>query len=310
MNGIVMLGTFVSADWSKEPRKRSAHVAMPRMRRIRRDESTSWTLAELLRLAREMNEKAGPALVGMDLVLGVPAGYWRMLREAADGRPPRHFLDWLSGLDPESKFFHEVRSPDHWGPDRPFFAGRKGAGGRTNFTEKVEGNMLRRVDKATGAKLLFAVRGMPGTVGSATRALWRELIPLLKERDRDFAVWPFEGALPELLSGRGIVLAESYPRLAYAAVLAARLPAGRMRVTKTKREARELFCDRLARAAWVRPERRGSGSTASVSAISARRAGTRTPSIPTSPPPRCCAVSWKAGSSARPNGSTGRRKAR
>ena len=248
-----MLGAFVSADWSKDTGKRSVHVAMPRTRCIRRAKSTAWSLAALLQLARELKEEIGPVLLGMDLALGVPAGYWRMVRrEAAGGRPPRHFLDWLAGLDPESDFFREVRSPDDWRTGRPFFAVQPREGGKTAFTRKVAGNMLRRIDEATGAKPLFAVSGMPGTVGSATRALWRELIPLLKESSRDFAVWPFEGALPALLADKRIVLAETYPGLAYAAALAERLPAGRMRVAKTKREEREYFCDRLAKAAWVR----------------------------------------------------------
>lgn len=246
-------GAFISADWSKDERKRSVHVAMPRTRCIRRARSTARSLSALLRLARELKEEVGPVLLGMDLALGVPAGYWRMARrEAADGRPPRHFLDWLAVLDPESDFFREVRSPEDWRPGRPLFAVQPGEGGKTEFTQKVAGDMLRRIDEATGAKPLFAVSGMPGTVGSATRALWKELIPLLKESDRDFAVWPFEGALPALLADKRIVLAETYPGLAYAAAVAEHLPTGRMRIAKTKREAREHFCDRLAKAPWVR----------------------------------------------------------
>ena len=248
-----MVGAFVSADWSKDRKKRSVHIAMPRTRCIRRAKSTAWDLAALLQLARELKEEVGQVLIGMDLALGVPAGYWRMVRRGtAGGRPPRHFLDWLAGLDPESDFFREVRSPEDWHPGRPFFTVQKGKGGKTAFTRKVEGNMLRRIDAATGAKPLFAVSGIPGTVGSATRALWKELIPLLKKRERDFAVWPFEGALPELLSDRRIVLAESYPKLAYAAALAESLPARLTPVAKTKREERERFCDRLAKATWVR----------------------------------------------------------
>ncbi len=247
------LGAFVSADWSKDARKRSVHVAVPRTRCIRRAEGAAWDLAVLLQLARELKEEVGPVLLGMDLALGVPAGYWHMVRrDTAGGWPPRHFLDWLAGLDPESDFFREVRSPDEWRPGRPFFAVQKGKGGKTAFTRKVEGNMLRRIDEATGAKPLFAVSGMPGTVGSATRALWKELIPLLKESGRDFAVWPFEGALPALLADKGIVLAESYPGLAYAAAVAERLPTDLLKIAKTNPDARERFCDLLEKAAWVR----------------------------------------------------------
>ena len=247
------LGAFVSADWSKDACKRSVHVAMLRTRCIRRAKGAAWDLAALLQLARELKEEAGPVLLGMDLALGVPAGYWRMVwRDAAGGRPPRHFLDWLGGIDPESDFFHTVESPDDWRTGRPFFAVQEGEGGKTSFTRKVEGDMLRRIDAATGGNPLFAVSGIPGTVGSATRVLWKELIPLLKKRERDFAVWPFEGALPELLSDRRIVLAETYPKLAYAAAVDERLPTDLLKVAKTKRGERERFCHCLEKAAWVR----------------------------------------------------------
>ncbi len=248
-----MLGAFISADWSKDARKRSVHVARTRTRCIRREESTDWNLEALLRLARKLEKEVGPVLIGMDLALGVPARYWRMVpRDAADGRPPRHFLDLLAGIDPESDFFREVHSPEDWRPGRPFFAVQEGEGGKESFTRKVEGNMLRRIDKATGAKPLFAVSGMPGTVGSATRALWKELIPLLKKRERDFAVWPFEDPpLPALLSGSGIVLAESYPGLAYAVAVDECLPTSRMRNAKTNRDWRKGICGLLEKAAWV-----------------------------------------------------------
>lgn len=253
MSDIGGIGAFISADWSKDARKRSVHVAMPRTRCIRREENTAWDLEALLQLARELKEEVGPVLLGMDLALGVPAGYWRMVRrDTAGGRPPRRFLAGLAGLDPKSDFFRGVRSPDEWRPCRPFFAVQKGKGGKTAFTEKVEGNMLRRIDEATGAKPLFAVSGMPGTVGSATRALWKELIPWLNDSSRDFAVWPFEGALPALLSDSGIVLAESYPGLAYAAAVAERLPTSRMKNAKTNRYWRKGICGCLEKAAWVR----------------------------------------------------------
>ena len=48
------------------------------------------------------------------------------------------------------------------------------------------------------------------------------------------------------------MLAETYPKLAYAAALAELLPARLTPVAKTKREERERFCDRLEKAAWVR----------------------------------------------------------
>ena len=255
-----MLGAFISADWSKDARKRSVHVAKLHTRCIRPAEDPAWDLKKLLQLARKLKEEVGPVLLGMDLALGVPNHYWRMVprdwrmvpRDAADGWPPLHFLDWLAGIHLESDFFREVRSPEDWRPGRPFFAVQEGEGGKTSFTRKVDRDMLRRIDEATGANPLFAVSGMPGTVGSATRALWKELIPLLKESSRDFVVWPFEDPpLPTLLSGSGIVLAETYPKLAYAAAVDECLPTDLSKIAKTNPDERKRFCDRLEKAAWV-----------------------------------------------------------
>ena len=92
---------------------------------------------------------------------------------------------------------------------------------------------------------------MPGTVGWGTIALWTELIPLLEDK-RDFAVWPFEGDLPDLLPRREIVLAEAYPGLAYAAALVNDLPTGRLRVAKTRPERRKRVCELLQATPWVR----------------------------------------------------------
>ena len=45
-----MVGAFVSVDWSKNARKRSVHIAMPRTRCIRCAKGAAWDLAALLQL--------------------------------------------------------------------------------------------------------------------------------------------------------------------------------------------------------------------------------------------------------------------
>jgi len=240
---------FISADWSKDPRKRSVHVADLGQRRIWRPEDGRWDLGTVLELARCLARR-GPVLVGLDLVLGVPSGYWAQVRE----HPPWHGVEspvgWLRLLDPSSDFFATVKEPAAWRVDRPFFHVPAGKGGLGSFQGRVQGGLLRRVDQLVGAKPMFAVSGIPGTVGSGTRDLWMELIPRLKD-DRDFAVWPFEGELQTLLATRRIVLAETYPGLAYAAAVAGGLPTHRLIVSKTQGPARELACDLLKRAPWV-----------------------------------------------------------
>lgn len=245
---------FLSADWSKDAKKRSVHVADIHARCIRCAERRGWNLAKLLALAREKAQR-GPALIGIDLVIGLPALYWRaLLHSGAHGRPSS-FVEWLGGRDTGSDFFRRIHSPSEWRIERPFFRVPSGEGGLKSFTNKLDGGFHRRIDAATGANPLFVVSGIPGTVGSAARAFWKELVPLLRSSDRDFAVWPFEGELNELLRGRRIVLAETYPALAYAAALADDLPTTRVRISKTKRQQRSAACDRLKAARWVERER-------------------------------------------------------
>ena len=246
-----MISSFISADWSKNPKKRSIWVADIEARRLRKadPEPSGWDFKSVLGLAKTLRD-AGPVLIGIDAALGLPSDYWRLAVEQSPPRRSDTFVDWLQRFAPEDDFFDTVTDPACWRVERPWFAVQKGAGGRTSFTSKGEDGLLRRIDKATGAKTLFAVSGIPGTVGSATRELWKELIPLLAGK-REFAIWPFEGKLPALLDEHGIVLAETYPGLAYAAALADGLPAARMRIAKTRGAAREGACDRLTRAAWV-----------------------------------------------------------
>ena len=207
-----------------------------------------WNLDKLLGLAEELAED-GPVLVGTDVVLGVSEGYWKLLQKTS-GPSPKSFVHWLGGLDPAGKFFETASVPDEWRASRPWFRVMKGRGGLSSFTGKVSGGMLRGVDIATGAKPVFAVSGIPGTVGSGTREFWKELAPRLSG-DRNFRVWPFEGGLESLTAGRGVVLCETYPALACAAALADHLPTGRVSNAKTKPEWRNDKCDQLHRAAWI-----------------------------------------------------------
>ena len=174
------------------------------------------------------------------------------------------FIDWIARIDPASNFFETVRAPAAWRLDRPFFAVAKGPGGRTVFEEKLPDGFHRRIDRCTGANPMFAVSGMPGTVGSATRAVWQELISLAGNQ-RDFLVWPFDGELNDLLSSNKVVLAETYPRLAYAGALTRHLPAGRVNIGKTKLRQREHACKLLERADWVRDNAVHLGDLGSVS---------------------------------------------
>ena len=202
----------------------------------------------MLALARTL---AGRVLIGVDVGMGVSRGFWRLVLEDCTGLPPDDFLRWLASIDPDGGFFETASHPEEWGTRRPWFAVGKGPGGLTSFTRKTGDNLHRGLAAATTAKPIFAVSGIPGSVGSGTREIWRELVPLL-QGPRDFAVWPFEGDADFGHPQHEILLAETYPGLAYAAVLAESLPTARLVIAKRNAGQRAEACKRFAAADWVR----------------------------------------------------------
>ena len=77
---------FISADWSKVPGKRSVYVSNLRERRIERacPPGKRWTLRALMTLAEGLAPSA-PVLVGVDVALCVPKGYWSLLGQRQRG---------------------------------------------------------------------------------------------------------------------------------------------------------------------------------------------------------------------------------
>ena len=88
---------FASADWSKDPRKRSVYVADLSERRIYRQARPDWALASLMALARQLSER-GSVLVGVDLALGLPQSYWELVVAEPRYGQPATFIDWLEQL--------------------------------------------------------------------------------------------------------------------------------------------------------------------------------------------------------------------
>ena len=214
-------------------------------------------------LARQLS-KQGSVLVGIDVALGVPRSYWELVLAEPRYGQPANFVDWLGKLGGDQEFFdpaNVVKDHEQWRVDRPWFHVPRGQGGLTSFTQKAWDGFLRRIDRETKAKPVFTVSGIPGTVGSGTRDFWQELAACLAS-DRDFAVWPFDGPLSELLGTNGVVLAETYPGLAYAAALADDLPTERFAVGKTKPDQRNHVCNLLEDVAWVNAYHVDIGDTA------------------------------------------------
>lgn len=176
-----------------------------------------WTIASVVeRAQREAVSRGGVALIGFDAPIGVPSSFL----EAA--RCPT-FLEWLRG-----RWSATDRRPcvavEEWSVERPFFAVPKGKGGLKAFEQRMASSEvvpLRRVDRATRAKPVFAASGIPGTVGSAAMGVWSGL----EQLGEKVAVWPFAGSFEEVLAGGRSVVAEIYPRLATAWRSAKRRPA-------------------------------------------------------------------------------------
>lgn len=245
-----MCAYFISADWSKESTKRSVYVADIDKRSIwKASTKGSWNFKALLELADSLRQN-GPVLIGVDVVLGVSNGYWRMILEKCGRHRPKNFIHWLCNLGPDSNFFNTNYEPSRWHVDEPWFNVPSGEGGLTSFKEKVSDGFLRRIDRETGAKPVFAVSGIPSVVGAGTRSFWRELIPTLTY-GREFTIWPFENDLSSFFHQDVIVLCETYPGIAYATALVDELPTCRLRVSKTNQQQRKEACESVQTADWV-----------------------------------------------------------
>jgi len=241
---------ILAADWAKVPKGRSVYVADVEAATVGPHGETAWSLETILDAARQYREDRRRVLVSMDLAFGVPAGYWRDVKQIPRWTGACHFVDWLELIGQENVIWQEVRQPLEWRVEQPFFAIPPRPGGRSDYDRKAGYSMLRAIDRSSQAKPIFCVSGIPGTVGSGTRSLWRELAPLL-QGPRDFRIWPFEGCLETLLDECQIVLAEGYPGIAYTAALESNLPAPMRRIGKTKASQRANAVDQLTNAAWI-----------------------------------------------------------
>lgn len=245
---------IVSVDWAKDARQRAVYTARPAASgwRIGRAEPPKggWSLDPVLALAESLAAPfAGACLVAIDAVLGLPGRFAERL--AADG-----FLPAIDALEASGALARSVGAPAEWSPASPFFAVAAGAGGLTRFLEAAGGRatLYRQIERATGANPVFAVSGIPGTVGSGSAALWRELLALRKSGARDFRVWPFEIELEDAAASRVPILAESYPRACYAIAAPADLPVRPIASAKTKRDWRIARLERLRAAPWLEQE--------------------------------------------------------
>jgi 8-oxo-dGTP diphosphatase len=232
--------SFLCVDWASHRRGRAAWLATTRPRlEVRRlpPPAAGWSLASLLSRATRARERSGgPVVVVFDAVLGLPALALQRLGA-------RTFLEGLARLEA----LDALAPPDRVAKE-PFFRVMAGTGSLTRTIRRLGGRSAihRQIDLRTAAKSVFALSGIPGSVGSGSRALWRELVPLLAA-PRSFTLWPFEHG-----AGDGVVVAEGFPRAAYAVALQDDLPAAPTSLAKTKVAARAHALVALQGASWRR----------------------------------------------------------
>ncbi|MHB8879721.1 MAG: hypothetical protein ACYC8T_39035, partial [Myxococcaceae bacterium] len=214
-----------------------------------RERGDDWTVVRWLNLALDMRRE-GRVLISFDVPLGLPRAYLDAARKEPRWKHAASFLQWLAvGKDP-SLFPGEATDASTWSIVTPFFGVPGVRGGLRGFEAAAGIPIRREIERRTSGKSVFIVRGIPGSVGSGARAVWRELAPLL-DTDRAFSVWPFEGTLNEIFGRGKIAIGEIYPRAAYATALSHVLPARPRALAKTQRPVRATAVRDLAAMPWV-----------------------------------------------------------
>lgn len=239
---------IIAVDWSKHRNKRSAYISNVQERTVR-PLPFDGSLEQLLELAATLT---GGTVIGIDAAIGMPAATWEQLTTSIETQPA-HFLQYLKSLRADSRFFTPVDNPADWRPNRPFIAPKPGKWSRLAYEKASLGGIHRNIDRVLKANPVFVMRGIPGSVGSGTHSLWRELIGL--HASHRFSVWPFDGTLETLVNAEKPVIAEIYPKACYGIAINPTLPAPLRSIAKTKTAARKKVIAELLAAQWIERER-------------------------------------------------------
>ena len=198
------------ADWSAHPAKR--WVA-----RARRD-GAGWLaqdpapVGDPAALAKSLLAD-GPAVLGLDVPLGVPRGW-------AATRAESGFMEFLRGRADDARFFAVAPALDGVSPAAPFYPAR-GVKGMTRAAHAAAlglpdaAALSRWCDRATaerpaGAPVFWTLGANQS--GKAAIACWRDWLAPALAAGAPIAIWPFDGAALRALVAPGrLVLAEVYP---------------------------------------------------------------------------------------------------
>ncbi|MGH3224239.1 MAG: hypothetical protein ACRDPY_37085 [Streptosporangiaceae bacterium] len=205
------------ADWGTDRRKRQ--VAAARLSRSGGGAHGCYVVESLGPAADnggffgQLCEAAAPgqAMIGFDFPLGLPRAY----SAVAGIKAFPAFLDEL-GSPPWQNFHLIAAQPGEISLYRPFYPMRPGSA-RREYLQKALGlsaRDLRRRCEGTDAETLFWTLGGK-QVGKGALIGW-QLIAAARRAKPAPLLWPFDGSLSELLTGRAQpVVAETYPREYY-----------------------------------------------------------------------------------------------
>jgi hypothetical protein len=202
------------ADWSVDPRKR--WITMARRGRSRWRVAAPVPVGDAAGLLGWLRGQAagGPAVLGLDLPVGLPRDY--VARHA--GVMAADFPAFLRNLT-EPAFFRVAAAIDEVGPGRPFYPAR-GAAGMARAPHAAAlgvpdaASLLRRCDRAIAGRRaaapLFWTLG-PQQVGKAALHAWQFVLQPALARAAAPLLWPFAGALADLLVPGELAVCEVYP---------------------------------------------------------------------------------------------------
>lgn len=205
----------VHADWSVDPAKRwcarairlasGSYAALP--------PQPVGALEDFLPGLQVAAGAGGTVFAGFDFPLGLPRAY-------AEAAGLDDFAAALSqfGRGRWRDFYTPAERAEEIGLRRPFYPARPGGTRHRHLYEALGFASItalrRRCDLPTATRLaaspLFWTLGGQ-QVGKAAISGWRDLLAPARRRRVALSLWPFDGALADLLDRPGIVVAETYP---------------------------------------------------------------------------------------------------
>jgi len=173
----------------------------------------------LQRTRDDLNENQR-VLIGFDFPIGYPKAFGERTGCA-------QFLDALPnfGNGEWSDFFSKTDNSELVSIHRPFYPRTGKPKGSTSVVRHVQAlgiersEQFRRCERRTcyrnEASPLFWTIGAR-QVGTAAMCGWQEILqPLIREENRGFQIWPFEGDLESITNNDHDVVVETYPGEAY-----------------------------------------------------------------------------------------------